>query len=291
MKKLKTITICLVIAYIVLQYVASAGYYKHVFADDLIGNYGAIFNLLVILLRGILNIAIVVIGILALVNADANARDRAYSLFRYIYVMAYLVGFPGSVFYMIVGAKYLFSTSSTVLMIVTQHLFSITFLVLLIICKPEKPVPRMNLHDYDTVGFTTTGHRFIHYLLDSLFLMPILMGIGSMLYTAARMFNQDLVPFMILLLVFLNFFLYFFLSEVVFRQTLGKMITRSCVVTNGIEFSNGRMFLRTLCRLIPFDRFSFLFGANWHDRASSTAVVYVDSWERAFEDKTNSEQE
>jgi hypothetical protein len=60
------------------------------------------------------------------------------------------------------------------------------------------------------------------------------------------------------------------------------MITGSCVVSDGAELTTGRVLLRTLARLIPFDAVSFLVGAKWHDRASSTAVVYVDSWEKAF---------
>jgi hypothetical protein len=63
------------------------------------------------------------------------------------------------------------------------------------------------------------------------------------------------------------------------------MVTNSCVVSDGVELSGKRVFLRTLSRMIPLDKFSFLFGAKWHDRVSSTAVVYVDSWEMAFDEK------
>jgi hypothetical protein len=290
MKKLKTITICLVIAYIVVQYAAGASYYKLLFTEDLIGNYGELINVFLILLKGMLNIAIVVTGILALASAGEYIRERSYSLFRYMYVMAYLVGFPLTVFSLSMNAKYFFADAKSGLMIIVQHLISITFIVLLLICKAQRPVPGVNLRDYDMVSFTTAGHRFVHYLLDSLFLAPVFMSMGTMIYSMARIYNQDSIPIMICFLAFLNFFLYFFLSEAIFRQTFGKMITRSCVATNGIEFSNGRMFLRTFCRLIPFDRFSFLFGANWHDKVSATAVVYVDSWEKAFDDKPNSEQ-
>ena len=273
-----------------LQYVASASYYKHVFADDLMGNYGAIFNLFLVVIKGLLNIVVVVMGVLALVNADVNDRDSAYSLFRYMYVMAYVVGFPISVFSMVINARYFFTSATTGLTIISQHLFTITFIVLLLICKPKKQVPGVNLQDYDMAAFTSTGHRFLHYLLDSLFLSPALMGMGSVVYVATRFYYGGIIPLLILFLVLLNFFLYYFLSEVIFRQTFGKIVTKSCVATNGIEFSNGRMFLRTFCRFIPFDRFSFLFGANWHDKVSATAVVYVDSWENAFKDKENSEQ-
>lgn len=79
------------------------------------------------------------------------------------------------------------------------------------------------------------------------------------------------------------YFLYCFLSEAIFRQTFGKIATNSCVVSKGMRLSTGRVLVRTLCRYIPFDGFSFLFRGNWHDNVSSTAVVYIDTWEKVFE--------
>jgi hypothetical protein len=185
----------------------------------------------------------------------------------------------------------MFIDAMNTVIILGQHLINLILVVFLIICKPEKPVRRVNLQNYDMVAFTSTGHRFVHYLLDSLFILPLLINLGNIIVSARQMqYDRDLLSLIVFFMVILNFLLYYFLSEAMFGQTFGKMLTKSCVVTNGVEFSNGRMFVRTLCRFIPFDRFSFLFGANWHDRVSATAVVYVDSWESAFEDKTNSEQ-
>jgi hypothetical protein len=251
----------------------------------------AMFNLIWVVLRGALNIFVVVNGILALTSADINARDRAYSLLRYAYVMIFLIALPFSILWMIISARYMFIDAMNTVIILGQHLINLILVVFLIICKPEKPVRRVNLQNYDMVAFTSTGHRFVHYLLDSLFILPLLINLGNIIVSARQMqYDRDLLSLIVFFMVILNFLLYYFLSEAMFGQTFGKMLTKSCVVTNGVEFSNGRMFVRTLCRFIPFDRFSFLFGANWHDRVSATAVVYVDSWESAFEDKTNSEQ-
>jgi hypothetical protein len=249
------------------------------------------FDLIWVVLRGALNIFVVVNGILALTGVDLNARDRAYSLLRYAYVMLYLIAFPFSILSMIISGKYMFTDAMNSAIILSQHVINLTLVVFLIVCKPEKQVSRVNLQNYDMVAFTSTGHRFVNYLFDSLFIFPLFINLVNIMVTARHMqYDRDLIAFVIFFMVLLVFLLYYFLSEAIFGQTFGKMITRSCVATNGVEFSNGRVFLRTLCRLIPFDRFSFLFGANWHDRASATAVVYVDSWESAFEDKANSEQ-
>lgn len=78
-------------------------------------------------------------------------------------------------------------------------------------------------------------------------------------------------------------FLYFFLTEwLAGGKSLGKYVCKTVVVDrNGNKPSVGRLALRSLCRLIPFDNLSYLFffwsgrklwGA-WHDQISGTYVV------------------
>src|SRR3954471_166295 len=131
MKNVKTVTICLVIAYIILQYAASGRYYKLLFDDDSLSyNYAAIFNLLLIITKGLVNIAVVILGVVTLASGDENIRDKAYSFFRYIYVMGYLIGLPLVVFSMIMNAKYFFADVKTGSTILIQHVFTMTFTVL-----------------------------------------------------------------------------------------------------------------------------------------------------------------
>ena len=81
--------------------------------------------------------------------------------------------------------------------------------------------------------------------------------------------------------------LYYFICEAFCNgRTLGKWITGLKVVDiDGNKPSIGKIALRTLCRLIPFDYFSF-FGTDkwsseesldgfWHDSLSKTYVVRV----------------
>ncbi|MEC8885384.1 MAG: RDD family protein, partial [Bacteroidota bacterium] len=73
----------------------------------------------------------------------------------------------------------------------------------------------------------------------------------------------------------LIFLLYQGLTEYFFQKTVGKYITKTIVVTkDGKKPDAGTIALRTLCRLIPFDRLSFLITKNgFHDRFSNTQVV------------------
>lgn len=79
---------------------------------------------------------------------------------------------------------------------------------------------------------------------------------------------------------------YYLVLESIFGRTMGKIITGSIVVNeNGIKPNFGIIFKRTLCRLIPFDAFSFLSKSEriWHDSLSKTYVVEKADLEKDME--------
>jgi len=83
---------------------------------------------------------------------------------------------------------------------------------------------------------------------------------------------------------------YFALMETIFQKSLGKFVTKTVVVLeDGSKPSSGDIFIRSLCRYIPFEAFSFLGdqGRGWHDSISETYVVD----EAKFRAKKNAEQE
>lgn len=84
--------------------------------------------------------------------------------------------------------------------------------------------------------------------------------------------NDELTLFNVLLV-----FAYFGICECGLQATLGKLITRTKVVTlDGGAIAWGNAIMRTLCRFIPFDALSYLFARNargWHDTLSGTLVV------------------
>jgi hypothetical protein len=278
MKKFKTVTIWLVLAFTVLQHFGRITYYKRLLGGEinLLGDLSSIRNLLDVTFLFLIDIFTVILGIISLTQTDKREQDKTYSMFRLVYVMQSLMAFPLIVYQNIFYAKYMYAEPLAASFLVFRHLAWITLVIFLIKCKPEKKIQKVNLQEYDMVSFTSTGHRFTHYLVDILFLLPI--GV-SLLYVGERN------PIIAKILFNATYLLYCFLSEAIFGQTLGKMVTRSCVASNGVYLSTGRVLLRTLSRLIPFDGISFLFGAKWHDRVSATAVVYVDSWEMAFDEK------
>ena len=124
--------------------------------------------------------------------------------------------------------------------------------------------------------------RFINRLVDvimgSIFISLVLRILNldfKVDYTLVKTYDE-LKPLIQLQLISWGLmFIYYFVSEAFTGQTFGKMITRTHVVDDfGNKPSIARIALRSLCRFIPFDVFSFLFNPiGWHDSLSKTYVV------------------
>lgn len=121
------------------------------------------------------------------------------------------------------------------------------------------------------------GLRFCNYFIDWLVQFGIAFVIGFMLVIiggeqAAETIEK--IPGFVLSIPIL--FGYYFLFEVTTSRTLGKLLTGTKVVDeNGNPPSAGQIAGRTLCRMIPFEAFSF-FGTpvrGWHDSIPKTYVI------------------
>jgi uncharacterized RDD family membrane protein YckC len=81
---------------------------------------------------------------------------------------------------------------------------------------------------------------------------------------------QELTIGLVVLLIYYNVF------EIFFGTTIGKLFTKTVVVdVYGEKPTANAILIRSLCRLIPFEVFSF-FGTpciGWHDSLSKTYVV------------------
>ncbi len=132
----------------------------------------------------------------------------------------------------------------------------------------------------------TTGQRLGNYLLDivafylAFFVMGITLGIGLELTGNSAWLEtmEGTSPLVDQLLSMMLLATYYFIVEVITNgRTVGKLFTRTrAVMEDGSELTTKAVALRSLCRLIPFDAFTFLGGGSgWHDRFSKTMVVQV----------------
>jgi uncharacterized RDD family membrane protein YckC len=119
------------------------------------------------------------------------------------------------------------------------------------------------------------GTRFGNYILDTLGFFVILMLHAFILDKLFHIIPED-GSALLGIYYFILYFGYHFLFEYFFGRTPGKFITNTKVTDfNGQKPTTKELLKRNVCRLIPFDNLSFLFGATgWHDSISETQVVY-----------------
>ncbi len=133
----------------------------------------------------------------------------------------------------------------------------------------------------------TTGQRFLNFFIDNLLMrfgLSFLTGAGVgvllgvlfpeyILRLSEGPESFDLLLFAYLIWI-VNTLLYYSICEKGFKgYTLGKLITGTRAIRNdGNELTFKDAFLRSLCRLVPFEWLSG-FGYPWHDTWTRTMVI------------------
>lgn len=132
----------------------------------------------------------------------------------------------------------------------------------------------------------TQGQRFANYVIDYIFVI----GFGALIGAALGLFLGYFAPEHLDFLGvgnrlfdyvygFIIGTIYYSFFEGFTGRSIGKYFTRTMVVTKeGEQADFGTIFVRSMCRYIPFDAFSYLGSdaSGWHDRFSNTRVVTID---------------
>lgn len=141
---------------------------------------------------------------------------------------------------------------------------------------------------------TSDRDRFFNGIIDFVFISVFIFVFSFFVVIIGNVFQWDIysawVEIMISLGVvgtYLSFAtIYYLFLESLFGRTIGKIVTGSVVVDeNGQKPSFNIIFIRTLCRLIPFEALSFLSKSArfWHDSFSKTYVVEKKDLEQDME--------
>lgn len=136
-----------------------------------------------------------------------------------------------------------------------------------------------------SINTANVGQRFLNYLIDSifsfLFIMIYTFFLGIILAIIAPTFVQSIDEnnmLFVYTVAISGVLIYYILFEFTLGRTPAKYFTGTRVVDeDGNVPSFSKILLRTICRLIPFEAFSFL-GDNaigWHDTLSKTRVVNI----------------
>ncbi len=126
--------------------------------------------------------------------------------------------------------------------------------------------------DTSVVG---SGIRFVNFIIDFIAWLIIAFLLSLIIDLIFKTDNQFFLQFVGYIFIFGTYILYYAVMEMKFQKTIGKFVTKTKVVKmNGEKPTTGDIIARTFCRLIPFDRISFLFVKNGiHDLLSKTKVV------------------
>ncbi len=155
--------------------------------------------------------------------------------------------------------------------------------------EAPQPQPEELLFDDEVVDYklASQGKRFANYLLDTVFVIITSVVMGGVLGIFLGLFAPDLLPYfeedhkwLNYLLGFLSGMIYYTLFEFLAGRTVAKFITNTKVVTlKGKKPEFETILIRSLCRYIPFEQFSFLGsdGTGLHDSISKTKVVELPS--------------
>jgi uncharacterized RDD family membrane protein YckC len=137
----------------------------------------------------------------------------------------------------------------------------------------------------------SSGRRFLNSIIDLIAFVLFLVGFRILVgfittllgLDSFRVWMDGTGEFVWDVIFFIGLLLYYALLEGFFGRTVGKIVTGTIVVdANGKQPSFGTICKRTLCRLIPFDSYSFLGSSRgWHDSNSDTYVVDKKSLEES----------
>jgi len=117
--------------------------------------------------------------------------------------------------------------------------------------------------------------RLLHLVIDFImffilaFILSVIIGF---FVPNIETVNEKLFGYGIFLISFLAYYIF---MEFKYQKTIGKFITKTKVVmTDGKKPELNDIIVRTICRLIPFDRISYIFTKNgFHDYLSKTTVI------------------
>jgi len=129
------------------------------------------------------------------------------------------------------------------------------------------------------------GKRFLNFILDNIISRLVLTTIiGVILGFVLAIFKFSFIIYDEITIRIIDFILgiiivitYYTLTEFKLKgKSIGKFVTNTKVVMlDGSEPDLRTIHIRSWCRLIPFEPFSFLGSSNsgWHDTMSKTKVV------------------
>jgi uncharacterized RDD family membrane protein YckC len=130
------------------------------------------------------------------------------------------------------------------------------------------------------IRYASPGQRFLNYLIDILiyyavliFLTVVFSALGLGGFMISTDIGSKVLQYLYAIAVFV--LLYGILETGTKGRTIGKYITGTRAVQEDgrSAITSRQAFIRSICRMIPFEPFSAFSGNAWHDSIPKTTVV------------------
>lgn len=148
--------------------------------------------------------------------------------------------------------------------------------------KTESVPDPLTVDLLESYELASKGKRFLNYVVDRAAIYGLLVVLGGVLGVAEGMgyiegFSEwldNLGGLANMLLTGLFSVVYYWIMESVWGRTLGKLVTGTKVISDaGLPARPLAILGRSLARYVPFEPFSMLGSAAWHDSWSGTQVI------------------
>ena len=144
------------------------------------------------------------------------------------------------------------------------------------------------------------GLRFLNFIIDYVSIILFTMLFFGFIAIVIVIINpesdiiyqlENINPLIDRVITVFFYVLLIFLSEFLTKgRSLGKFITGTKVVMiDGSTPTTKDYFMRSICRIIPFDVLTFLGENGWHDKISNTTIVNKKAFEADLSQADNIE--
>lgn len=127
--------------------------------------------------------------------------------------------------------------------------------------------------------------RILNFVIDLIIISGLMVTIILLFFSLIskkvidiNSITEDRLNTVLGIIIYSTIFLYYYIFELLFNKTLGKIITRTGIV----DVLNNKpkpkqILIRSLIRLIPIDWFTYFSKqpVGWHDSASGTRVKKI----------------
>jgi uncharacterized RDD family membrane protein YckC len=271
------IIIMIIIPYANILFDLVFSYFNDTFEQSL-ANYTATFsnaiNAFTVLFQLVFKPVLIVIGI------KKYQREGKKEILFFFLLMTFITSGLFIINY-VISNKDVFSNPSRYLIYVIFELITLIISILLafLACRYLSERIKIKTDSFQDIHQAIAQkpiERFYNYLIDILMAAFLFGSMSSYLYK--RITNGQNNDFYLLISAMLCLFTYYLLTEGLFKVTFGKIITNSTVIDDKGEIvSFDKVIGRTLCRMIPFEQFSFLLtNRGLHDSFTDTYVIKTE---------------